>query len=497
MTILSPAVQKRTFNPYLKRALVFLVIIYSIFARLSLLQTDRGDLLADEAFTGLLATDIRAGYFPLLINEIGYTAPIESYIYAPLISLFGLSMTSLKMTSTLLWLVAGLIVIIRMRNVLGKAGATLAGFVIWLPMGSLLVISFRAYAGYSSGLVTFALMFTVAFQIVNQTTVTSSPWQVLAIGYLFGILIWIHPVFLAVSIPTVTVVALKERFSINHWFFPTAVGSLIGALPLLAWNFKNGFSSFSQPAQSSEGFLTRLLGIIFEVFPRILGTRTYGNRWIFSPPMTVLMLSISVLLISAGIRSIFKQNRYSGALLLVTLLTGPLILAFLNNASFTDDGRYGIIFVVPIAIAIGANMTSEKISTTNRNFIFALVSWMLSVSVPWTLFGTTKIEEDPNARTIQIIEILSEYDIEFLSGYYWEVLPVEYMSNQQIKTASSGHPPVVLRPLSEDFVRSQDENELAFLYLRSDVDPPLKGPAFVYKKIELGKLQLYVPKDAL
>ena len=497
MTILSRTEHKSRFSPYLRHALIFFVITYSIFARLNLLQTDRGDLLADEAFTGLLATDIRAGYFPLLINEIGYTAPIESYIFAPLISLFGLSITSLKMTSTFLWFVAGLIVIIRMRNFLGKAGATLAGFVIWLPMGSLLVISFRAYAGYSSGLVVYALMFTLAFQIVDQMTARSSPWELLAIGYLFGFLIWIHPVFLAVSIPTVAVVALKERFSLSHWFFPTAVGSLIGSLPLLAWNFKNGFASFSQPAQSSEGFFTRLLGIIFEVFPRILGTRTYGNRWIFSPLLTVLMLSISVLLISVGIRSIFKQNRYSGSLLLVTLLTGPLILAFLNNASFTDDGRYGIVFVVPISIAVGANMTSGKISTTNRNFIFTLASWLLSVSVPWTLLGTTKVQEDPNARTIQIIEILNESDIEFLSGYYWEVLPVEYLSDQQIKTASSGHPPVVLRPVSEAFVRSQDEDELAFLYLRSDVDPPLKGPAFLYKNIEVGVLQLYVPKDSL
>ena len=79
------------------------VVIVGVALRWHLLGSDRGDLLADEAFTGLLSAEILDGYLPVMIAGIGYTAPVESYLYAPMAAMFGLSFPLLKLVPVVLW----------------------------------------------------------------------------------------------------------------------------------------------------------------------------------------------------------------------------------------------------------------------------------------------------------------------------------------------------------------------------------------------------------
>src|SRR6056300_148884 len=72
------------------------VVAVGVVLRWRLLGSDRGDLLADEAFTGLLSAEILDGYLPVMIAGIGYTAPVESYLYAPVAAVFGMSVPLLK-----------------------------------------------------------------------------------------------------------------------------------------------------------------------------------------------------------------------------------------------------------------------------------------------------------------------------------------------------------------------------------------------------------------
>ena len=47
------------------------VVVVGVALRWRLLGSDRGDLLADEAFTGLLSAEILDGYLPVMIAGIG------------------------------------------------------------------------------------------------------------------------------------------------------------------------------------------------------------------------------------------------------------------------------------------------------------------------------------------------------------------------------------------------------------------------------------------
>ena len=83
--------------------IVAVLVAVGVVLRWRLLSSDRGDLLADEAFTGLLSAEILNGYLPVMIAGIGYTAPVESYLYAPVAAVFGMSVPLLKLVPVVLW----------------------------------------------------------------------------------------------------------------------------------------------------------------------------------------------------------------------------------------------------------------------------------------------------------------------------------------------------------------------------------------------------------
>jgi len=473
------------------------VLCVGILLRLRLLHSDRGELLADEAFTGLLSAEIVRGYFPLIISAIGYTAPIESYLFIPLMQVFGMSVVALKMTSTLLWLTAGVVITIGARQILGKGPALVAGIVVWMPMGALLVISFRAYDGYSSGLATFALLSVVALHSVNKRHTTVRTTDSFLIGCTAGLLLWIHPVYLTVAVPVVAVVAVVHRRAFRNWWIPAITGGFLGSSLLLAWNLKNDFLSFRQPAVPSESLGDRFKGLLTELVPRVLGVRTYGNAWIFPRFISLIVLIITISLIVIGIRKLLAVDRQIAAVVIAPLVAGLPLLTLLHNASFTDDARYGIVFVVPIALAVGAASRSQhrqQLAPALRMWS-VLTVWILAVVLPWSFKGVTYGVTNGSDHTERLIELVQTEGYDRLSGYYWSVLPVEYMSQQEIRVSVAGHPFTVLLPDTQRLVDATTPERLPLVFLGDPPDALLRMPRQNYKQVALNDLIVFLPVD--
>ncbi|MDA3006352.1 MAG: hypothetical protein O2969_02040 [Actinomycetota bacterium] len=480
------------------------VVAVGVVLRWRLLGSDRGDLLADEAFTGLLSAEILDGYLPVMIAGIGYTAPVESYLYAPVAAVFGMSVPLLKMVPVVLWACSALIVMAGARRIIGRGPSRVAGVVAWFPPGALLAISFRAYEGYASGLVICAVLIVYAMALVSRRAMRAQPTDAAAIGGLVGLLAWVHPIFLVVALPTLGVLTVLRWRAVKHWWLPMIGGGVCGAGLLIAWNAKNGWPSLSQPADATEGVGSRFVRLLTELVPRMFGVRTYGNEWIVPGVVAAVVIVVAVGLIGVGVRRLVQLDRWVAAVIAAPLLGGLPLMSLLNNASITDDGRYGIVFVVPMAIAVGASTMRPKpsvrpaprpsrISAAVLWPLVVVAVWFVAVVLPWSLNGVDYSVDDPDAPVDELVEVVRSAGFDRLAGYYWAVLPAEFVSDQDIRVATAGHPPVVLLAETQREVESTPPEDLAMVFLGDAPEPLLRLPLHAYDIVGVGNWKVYLP----
>ena len=95
-----------------------------------------------------------------------------------------------------------------------------------------------------------------------------------------------------------------------------------------------------------------------------------------------------------------------------------------------------------------------------------------------------------------MVDVLNEESITRLSGHYWAVLPVEYLSDGEIRTAVSGDPFVIRLPESQQIAEAADPGRLAHIHPAGvDVAALLPLPVDRYRVAEVGALRLYIPSD--
>jgi hypothetical protein len=504
VTVVRPVLNRLMSIRWADVVIAAVVVVVGVVLRWRLLGSDRGDLLADEAFTGLLSAEILDGYLPVMIAGIGYTAPVESYLYAPVAAVFGMSVPLLKMVPVVLWACSAAIVMAGSRRILGRGPSHVAGAVAWFPPGALLAISFRAYEGYASGLVICAVLIVYAMALVSRRAAAARPMDAVAIGGLVGLLAWVHPIFLVVALPTLGVLTALRWRAARHWWLPLIGGGVCGAGLLIAWNAKNGWPSLSQPAEATEGVGSRFVRLLTELVPRLFGVRTYANEWIVPGVVAAVVIVVAVGLIGVGVWRLVQLDRWVAAVIAAPLVGGLPLMSLLNNASITDDGRYGIVFVVPMAIAVGASTIrpwsaarpAPRPSRTSALPVLpgvVAVVWFVAVVLPWSLNGVDYSVDDPDAPVDELVEVVRSAGFDRLAGYYWAVLPAEFVSDQEIRVATAGHPPVVLLAETQREVESTPPEDLAMVFLGDAPEPLLRLPLHAYDIVGVGNWKVYLP----
>ncbi|HAN35170.1 MAG TPA: hypothetical protein DCQ52_06880, partial [Acidimicrobiaceae bacterium] len=96
-----------------------------------------------------------------------------------------------------------------------------------------------------------------------------------------------------------------------------------------------------------------------------------------------------------------------------------------------------------------------------------------------------------------VINRLDEVGIDRVAGAYWLVLPIEYRSDQAIRTAVAGNPYVIRFPLSQRLVEQTPPEQVAFLFAPGTPDPVwFYLPVDEYRQEDLGGVILYLPPAA-
>jgi len=263
--------------------------------RVHLLRTPLGSLNADEAYTGLQAMSILNGELPVLMGGAGYTAIFDSYFFVPFVWIFGAHVVPLKLLSSLWWAGAALLMYWLAKRFVGRSWGLLAGSMVWVAPGALMLLSTRAYEAYGLGLLVSVLTAFATIRIVTDRELPRR-WVMLA-GAGAGLAFYLHPMFIAVALPIMAVPCWIHRREIRRWWIPAAGSAIFVNMPLLLWNVRNSWPSLAQPAPSTESAPTRLGRFFTGLLPRSFGLKNPGGDWIWGSVSIVLYVVLLGLIV--------------------------------------------------------------------------------------------------------------------------------------------------------------------------------------------------------
>lgn len=478
-------------------ALVVGLLAVGIVLRAWIIGSSFGEFNADEAYAGLQSVGVlRHGRFPVVIDGNVYSAALEAYLFSPLLVFTGGSLALLKWAFVALWAAAAVATFGATRRLLDRRSAALATALVWLAPGALLVLSTRAYMCYALGLTVVVGTVWATTVLADQAAATMR--QSAIVGFLAGLAFYVHPMFITVVAPIVAVAAFVHRRDWRNWWLPAAISALIANLPFIGWNAVNGWPSLKEQAYPPGSFSDRFKGFFTGLLPRGLGLRKFDGTWVLGKPLGLLIYAAIIAGVVYGCVVLVKASARPSRWIVPAGLACFPLMALLPHLIFVADGRYSIIPFPLMAIALGAAGASFMKAWPRQRTTFAVaglvVLWVALTTLPFLDRQNTSLADNPNAWQERVIARLHELDIDRLAGYYWFVLPIEYRTDQAIRTAVAGNPYVIRFPESQQMVETSRPETVAFLFPPGEQDPNwFYMDLGAYRQEDLGGMILYVP----
>lgn len=479
---------------------VIAIFLIGIGLRLWVLTSPLGTMSADEAYTGLQASAILDGRLPVVIDGMTYTAVAESYLFAPLVAVVGVQVVTLKWLSAPGWLLAAATLAWVTSRLGTRRGGMMAAAMVWLAPGAMLVLSTRAYVGYSTGLLAATATLAATYAVVARAGHGPPDIRLSALtGFIGGLACYLHPMFATVAVPMLGVASVIHRRHLRRWWLPATAGALLANSAFIAWNATNGWPSLSQPAEASDTWWERLERFATGLVPRALGLRTGSGDWILGAPATLALYLVVVLIVVHGARIAWRRDPRAGAVLIAPLVASWPLMALLTNLAFIADGRYGIItfpFVIA-ALAIGVDDVLTRARRPAAGLAMVLTIWVGVFTLPWLGAESGSDLGDPNDHVQRVVDVLDAAGVRYVEGTYWWVLPIEVISDRRIQAATAGHPDVVLLPRTQALVEAASDEEVAYVFSPDAFAPELlRLPEDRYRLRRVAGAVVLVPLDS-
>lgn len=480
---------------------VAIVVLAGIVLRVLLLRSSMGALFADEAYSGLQSLGVvRDGRFPIIIDGNVYSAALEAYLFGPVLTHTGGSIDVLKWLFIGIWAAGAAVTFGAGRSQRDTRSGALAATLVWLAPGAMLVLSTRAYMGYSLGLAVTAGVVWCATVVADRAV--PAPRSSACLGFLAGLAFYLHPMFGAVAAPLVAVVAFVHFRDWRRWWLPAVGAALAANAAFIGWNAINGWPSLHSTLPFEGTYIERLKGFVTGLLPRAFGLRTFTGEWVLGRSLSLAVYGLLLGGVIAGCVVLVRASaRPSRWLIPVALAASFPLMALLTPLIFVADGRYAIIVFPLFAIALGATLSAIVTAMSGRQFAAGLVGvaalWAAITVVPFVNQQQGFDEADSNAWQQRVIARLDDAGITRVAGNYGLVLPIEYRSDQQIRVAIAGNPYVIRFPSSQRIVQGSPPDEVAFLFPPGDQDPGwFYLPLDEYRVEDLGGIILYLPPAA-
>lgn len=504
-------------------AIGLIVLFLGVALRVQVLRSPSGWLNADEATMGLMAMDILHGRFPIVLEGQAYSAALESYLFAPFVGFIGAHVVALKLVPIAFWALASILMVGAARRVMGLPAAVLAGALTWLAPGALLVLSTQAYPGYALGLA--IVVATLWSLLVSADQAQPDPPKSALVGGLAGLAVYVHPMFLSVVVPGVLVVSMRHYRQFRRWWAPASAAAVAVNIPLIVWNLSNGFRSLENTATHPASYSERLIGFFEGLMPRGLGLMSTSGEWIFSRSLALAAYALVLLLVAAGAVALARRG-WSGLVLVAMIVLVWPLMALFSAHGYVLDGRYAIIPLAPMALCIAAavdeasafllrkvrradqtasgepvdvEVAAVSVSASNPWRLTAFIA--ITVGTLWLVLAMTYLDrsvgpavEDPNGPVTALIDYLDETGFDRVSGSYWVIQRVGYMTGGRIPGAVDPAYYPVRSPRLQHIVETSPFDRVAFVYTPDDEEIFAPAdPTQEYRREIVGGFVVYLP----
>ncbi len=469
---------------------------------------------ADEAITGIMANDIVRGNLPVVVAKNAYGGTIEAFLFAPFSNLTK-SGVPLKVSAVIVWFFACLTIGLVGRHLGGNPGLY-AGIVAWIFSGAIVRLSTQNYLGYPSGVLSLSLAMLLAARM--RTQMNKTPPAALILGFVSGLCVWLHPMFVSALIPLLLITGWAVAARNIRWWSSLGFGGLIALLPFLVWNAANSWPSLSSaPPPAPSTYLKRLENFFTDLAPRSFGTRLPNGEWLGASKGKFAFYAISAAfligLVSVLLRLCVQTNRPSARIIACSALFTPLLMAVFPPLIYDDDSRYivnmfpvlclfvvaGIAFPVyvvrRIVLRFGrqANTGSPTVSrfATHASAIFlglGLIGWALVCVRYIHLDGRGATDQERAANLI--VRELDAAKVEGIFGGYWGTYPIVFRMHERIPARIISGPDRFPR-----LARAADKapsNKRAYLFAFYEENASLLPKDQTWKRIEAAPFVLYV-----
>lgn len=301
---------------------------------------------SDEAVLGLIALRLTRGDVHLMYWGQPYGGPVESFLAAPLLAVFGPSVLATKLVGAGLSLASAVVIWRIGRRTVGPTAGVLAAalFWVWPPYFVFYSTKMSIYFG--------ALFLSVltALLVIRIAQGDASRWSAPVAGVVAGLAFWASPqtLFLLLPLAAALLPQLLRRWRTS---LATAPFVLVGAAPWLVHNARNDWVSLgSVPVDQHVSYVDRVLGVAPQI-PLALGLRTFGTeRWLHRPLATVVLVVLAI-----GLAWVVVRRPHRWWFLGVATLLFPLAYAMSPLSVYSKGGspRYFLMALPLVTLLLG------------------------------------------------------------------------------------------------------------------------------------------------
>ena len=425
------------------------MLVVGAVARVYVWRASYGIPDSDEAVGGLMAKHVFAGNFSVFYWGQGYGGPLETWLAAPVVAIFGGSWVGLRAIPILLSALTAVAVWRLGLRTIGRWGAATAGAVIWAFPSHLVWRSVHFHIFYASEMLLAALVLLLVVRIRDS----ASRRDAVLLGIVVGVGLWQSFQLAAIFPAAIAWLFVRRRDTFR--LIPFAVpGLLAGAVPILVSNLRHSWWSFHIGEIGIQSTYTSRIGTYFtNTLPMSLDLRTACTlHWFLWKPvgLTLYAVAIVVLLVLA-----WRARRGSAAVVFLVVAVFPLISAINQLTGVYTSPGYVDVLVPVLIVALCAWVSSPLQGLWAMGAAVLLLSASF-VDLRANLANVQNVPFCPEKRSGlprdfgPMIHELNRLGITRVYASYWIAYRIDFATSERIVVAEGR--PNALRVSSADGV---------------------------------------------
>lgn len=321
---------------------------------------------SDEAILGLMAREVFSGEFPLMIWVQPHGGALETYLTAPLYLLFGGGKLTVRLFPFVYSILFMVLIYLIGRDFFGRRAGLMSAALAAVPP---VYVSMLGALGISMNLPAFigsAFIIYMAHRCVKIPMNENRRLVLMMLaGLAAGLTFWVHLIVACAVAAVILFLFMDDKFFFARKpFWGFALCFVLGAFPLLIFNFQTDFSTFRMsPARDIAGTLAYIRTCLTYTLPRAWGLQipVYIDNAYFLP-----------------------VNRLFGGLYGITALALAGFAAakrlkgsrfFFRRGSAHPDGAWLLIFLSAVCIVVFAR-SSRSNAHSIRYIIYTFIGFL-------------------------------------------------------------------------------------------------------------------------